>query len=195
MHPYGAKLKSHSEAMPLGWYAVYTRHQHEKSAAQFLSNKGYDVLLPLYESRRQWKDRLQVVLLPLFSSYLFVHADLDRRIDVLRTPGVCWLVCNAGVPAALADNEIADLRRLTENPGNLQPHVFLNCGDRVRVAKGPLAGLEGILVREKNNHRVVLSVELLQQSASVEVDLASLEPAVPAPKPSAIQFIDSRCFA
>src|SRR5277367_699088 len=138
MHPYGAKLQSTSEAMPLGWYAVYTRHQHEKSAAQFLSARGYEVLLPLYESRRQWKDRLQVVHLPLFSSYLFVHADLYRRVEVLRTPGVCSIVSNAGVPTPLAPNEIADLRRLTESRADLQPHAFLNCGDRVRVVRGPL---------------------------------------------------------
>src|SRR5271154_3131936 len=125
MHPYKATLNIISEAMPLGWYAVYTRHQHEKSAAQFLASKGYDVLLPLYQSLRQWKDRPQVVLLPLFSSYFFVKADLERKVEVLRTPGVCWLVCSGGAPARMAESEIEDLRLLAASPVNLQPHAFL----------------------------------------------------------------------
>ncbi len=196
MHPYGPILKSASEAMPLGWYAVYTRHQHEKSAAQFLAGKGYEVLLPLYQSLRQWKDRTQVVHLPLFSGYFFVQADLDRRVEVLRTPGVCWLVCSAGVPARVRADEIEELRRLSASPVNLQPHAFLSCGDRVRVLRGPLAGLEGILVREKNKHRVVISVELLQKSASVEVDLSILEPvsASSFSQHPAVKLIESKCF-
>jgi transcription antitermination factor NusG len=161
--------------MPDGWYAVYTRHQHEKSAAELLTDKGFEVLLPLYQSTHRWKDRKQSVLLPLFRSYLFVRADLSRRIYILTTPGVCWLVGSGGQPTQLPDPEIEAVRKLVESPFRYQPHPFLNTGERVRVVKGLLCGLEGILTRVKNGGRVILSVELLRQSAAVEVDLDTLE--------------------
>lgn len=175
MHPYGSEVSAFSGVMPFGWYAVYTRHQHEKSAAQQLSGKGLNVLLPLYRSLNRWKDRTQAVSLPLFPNYLFVQADLQNKLEVLRTPGVCYLVCNAGLPVRLVSAEIEGVRRMTEAPCDLQPHPFLHRGDRVRVIRGPLVGLEGILVRIKNQSRMVLSLELLQKSASVEVDVSCLE--------------------
>ena len=158
-----------------GWYAAYTRHQHEKSAAGILLEKGFEVLLPLYRSVRRWKDRNQPLLLPLFPSYLFVRADLQGRTEIVKTPGVCWLVANGGVPAQLPDHEMESLRKLVASSGPCQPHPFLNTGERVRVVKGVLCGLEGILTRVKNQGRVILSVELLRQSAAVEVDLDVLE--------------------
>lgn len=161
--------------MPDGWYAVYTRHQHEKSAAGFLTDKGFEVLLPLYRSTHRWKDRKQSVLLPLFRSYLFVRADLSRRIEVLSTPGVCCLIGSGGQPTQLPGPEIEAVRKLAESPFSFQPHPFLNTGERVRVIKGLLCGLEGILTRIKSQGRVILSVELLRQSAAVEVDLDTLE--------------------
>lgn len=161
--------------MPDGWYAIYTRHQHEKSAAGLLTDKGFEVLLPLYQSTHRWKDRKQSVLLPLFRSYLFVRANLPRRIEILTTPGVCSIVGSGGSPVQLPDHEIDTVRKLAGSLGSYLPHPFLNTGQRVRVTRGLLCGLEGILTRVKNQGRVVLSVELLRQSAAVEVDLDALE--------------------
>jgi hypothetical protein len=73
---------------PLAWWAVYTRHQHEKVIAEMLSLKGFEVFLPLYESTRRWKDRKMVLSLPLFPCYLFVRGGLDRRLQIATTPGV-----------------------------------------------------------------------------------------------------------
>lgn len=161
--------------MPFGWYALYTRHQHEKSAAQLLTRKGFEVLLPLYRSRSRWSDRTQVVLLPLFPNYLFVRCDLVARVQVLQTAGVCWFVSNAGVPAAVSELEVETVRRIVETPVQAQPHSYLERGDRVRVLRGPFTGLTGILSRVKNQYRVVLSLELLRQSAAIEIDLSDLE--------------------
>jgi transcription antitermination factor NusG len=161
--------------MSLGWYVVYTRHQHEKSAAQLLIRKGFSVLLPLYRSQRRWSDRKQLVLLPLFPNYLFVECDLERRVQALQTAGVCWFVSNAGLPASIGEEELQIVRRLVEAPVNAHPHDFLEQGDKVRVLRGPLAGLTGILTRVKNQYRVVISLELLRKSAAVEIDFADLE--------------------
>jgi transcription antitermination factor NusG len=175
MHPSDRSTPPSSGGMPFGWYAVYTRHQHEKSAAQLLTHKGFEVLLPLYRSRSRWSDRTQTVLLPLFPNYLFAKCDLDSRVQVLQTAGVCWFVSNAGVPAAVAEAEIEMVQRVVEAPVNVQPHSFLDRGDQVRVLSGPLAGLTGILTRLKNQCRVIISLELLHKSAAIEIDLADLE--------------------
>jgi transcription antitermination factor NusG len=182
MHPSYQGSVSSSEGMFFGWYALYTRHQHEKSAAQLLARKGFEVLLPLYRSRSRWSDRTQIVLLPLFPNYLFVQCDLDSRARVLQTAGVCCFVSNAGVPTAVPEAEIAMVRRVVEAPLNVQPHSFLDRGDQVRVLRGPLTGLTGILMRVKNQCRVVISLELLHKSAAIEIDLSDLE-RIAAPSP------------
>ena len=185
MHPSSNPSNNHasffSDPMPFGWYAVYTRHQHEKSAAQSLSQKGFEVLLPLYRSENRWSDRRQVVFPPLFPNYVFVQAGLQRRVDVLRSPGVCWFVGNSSGPAFIPADDIQIVRRLAECPTKIEPHPFLKCGSDVRVRRGPLAGLQGTLLRVKNRQRVVVSLELLKKSAAVEVDLDNLEPIMPSP--------------
>jgi len=161
------------------WYAVYTKHHHEKTASELLAGKGFEVFLPLYRAERRWKDRNKVVSLPLFPGYLFLRTSLGRRVEILRTPGVFWLVESAGRPCEVPDLEIEALRRVTESPARIAPHRFLKCGDAVRIREGALAGIEGILTRVRNRYRVVLSVELLQKSIAVEVEASLLEPIGP----------------
>jgi transcription antitermination factor NusG len=157
------------------WRAIYTRHQHEKMIAQVLSAKGLQVFLPLYNSTRRWKDRTVQLSLPLFPCYLFLRGMEERRLEVVTTPGIVSVLTVNGEPAAIPESEIESVRRAIERGNRVEPHPFLRCGDRVRVIAGPLQGLEGILVRKKNLCRLVLSVELLERSAAVEVDVSSVE--------------------
>jgi transcription antitermination factor NusG len=157
------------------WYAIYTRHQHEKSVARILSSKGFETLLPLYQSTRRWKDRAKVLAMPLFPCYVFVNARLERRLDIMTTPGIYALVSNAGRPAPVPSEEIEAIRRANENGVAMEPHPFLNCGDLVRVKSGPLAGIKGFLVRKKNLFRLVLSIDMLGKGAALEVDAHLVE--------------------
>jgi transcription antitermination factor NusG len=152
------------------WYAIYTRHQHEKAVAQILTSKGFEIFLPLYVSFSRWSDRTKMLSLPLFPCYVFLKGGLDRRLDLVTTPGIHSLVSCAGQPAAISTVELNALRRALESGASIEPHPFLKCGDWVRVKSGPLAGVEGILVRKKNLCRLVLSVEMLGKAASVEID-------------------------
>ena len=154
----------------LGCFAIYTKHQHEKLAARSLAYKGFEVFLPLYTAVRQWSDRTKELSLPLFPCYLFLRRGLEQRLSILTTPGVQGLVGFAGVAAIIPDVEIEALRRSIARSARVEPHPFLKCGDWVRVKCGPLEGIEGILVRNKSQFRLVLSVELVQKSAAVEVD-------------------------
>lgn len=166
-----------SEVRPGGsvWYAAHTRHQHEKMVAGILANKGFEVFLPLYTEARQWRDRVKKIELPLFSCYVFLRGDLDRRLAIVTTPGVHGLVCSAGKLAAIPEEEIQAVRSVIENRINVEPHPFLKCGDLVRVKSGALSGLEGFLVRKKGLTRLIISVTLLERSVAAEVDASTVE--------------------
>ncbi len=158
------------------WWAIYTRHQHEKTVATMLSAKGFDVFLPLYESTRRWKDRSKMITLPLFPCYVFLRGGLDHRLHVVTTPGVHMvLLCGERV-AVIPEAEMQAIRRAVEGPFRVEPHPFLKCGERVRVTRGSLEGVEGILVRKKNLYRLVLSVDMMAQSVAMEIDATDVEP-------------------
>jgi transcription antitermination factor NusG len=160
---------------PSTWYALYTRHQHEKTVAHILTNKGFEILLPLYSVARRWKDRTKLLSLPLFPCYVFLNRGLERRTDIMTTPGIHSIVSNGGRPAAIPTAEIDAVRRAVESGSRLEPHPLLKCGDWVRVKCGPLERIEGILVRKKNLYRLVLSVEMLGKAAAVEIDAFLVE--------------------
>lgn len=157
------------------WYALSTRHQHEKTVADLLTRKGFETFLPLYSVTHRWKDRSKVLNLPLYPSYVFLKGGFERRLQVLMTPGVLGVVSFAGQPGVIPDCEIEAIRRVVTNRLRVEPWPFLKCGDRVRVKDGPLEGVEGLLVRKKNDVRLVLSVELLSQSVAVELDSCLVE--------------------
>ena len=165
----GSTAQSHS------WFALYTRHRHEKAVAQQISEKGLEAFLPLYKTAHRWKDRVKQLFLPLFPNYVFVLACPSQRGTVLSTPGVYDFVRLSGVPAPIPTEEIDAVRRVVQQSLNAEPHPFLKTGDRVRVKSGPLEGLEGILIRKKNFYRLILSVELLMKSISVEVEASDVE--------------------
>ena len=152
------------------WYALYTRHQHEKVVAQILTRRGFEILLPLYKSVRRWKDRTKVLSVPLFSCYIFLKGGLERRWDILNTPGIYDLVSSGGQPIAIPTHEIDAIQQVVNSGFRLEPHPLLRIGERVKIKLGPLAGLQGLLVRKRNIYRLVLSVEMLGRAAAVEVD-------------------------
>jgi transcription antitermination factor NusG len=157
------------------WFAVYTKHQHEKKAAELLTTKGIETYVPLYKATHRWKDRTKNLLLPLFPGYIFICSQLHDKAAILNTPGVFFLVESAGRACPIAGSEIDAIRRITASQAKVQPHPFLESGDSVRVLNGPLAGIEGILVRWKNQYRMVLSVKLLKRSLAIEIDVSNVE--------------------
>lgn len=157
------------------WYAAYTRSRHEKQVAQELDGRAIETYLPLYETARQWKNGRHLVQMPLFPSYTFVRVASRDRLDVLRVPGVVDLVGFGGVPMPLQEEEIAILKRAVSNGKNVEPHPFVTEGRKIQITAGPLAGLQGIVVRRSGQMQVVVSVELIQRSLLVKVDLTELE--------------------
>jgi len=157
------------------WYAVYTCSRHEKVVAKQLEDRQIETFLPLYRTWRRWRDRRKQVELALFPSYVFVRIPAQARLRVLQVPGVASLVSFNGQPAPLPQQEIEALRDGLEHQVFAEPHPYLKVGRKVRVARGPMAGAEGILSRKKDKHRVVISIDVLMRSIAVEVDGADLE--------------------
>lgn len=151
--------------------------RHEKKVAEHLHQRGINHFLPLYRSKRKWRDGSRVTLeLPLFAGYLFVHIGRHERARVLDVPGALTLVMGTGgSPAALPDATIEALRSGLEER-QAEPHHLLVSGQRARICAGAFVGLEGIVVRQKNMCRVVLTLENIMRSFSVEVGVDDLEP-------------------
>ena len=165
------------ETMDLGltmrelcWHAVTVRHQHERTVAGVLASQGVETFVPLYRARRRWSDRVKELDTPLFPGYVLGRFAMPDRLKVMRTPGVVRIVGFAGMPARIADGEIANVRQALESGLNLAPCPHLRTGDRVRIAEGPLRGAEGTLLREKGGIRLVIGIELLQRSLAVELE-------------------------
>jgi len=160
------------------WYAVQTRSRFEKAVRAELSAWGIDHYLATFQDVHQWKDRKKVVEVPLFSGYIFVRLQHIEAacLQVLKTNGVVRILGVGGRMEPVPDFEIDSIRRLLASGKRCFPHPFIQEGSWVRMWRGPLAGVEGRLIRVKSQTRLVLSVELLSQSVATEVDASDVEP-------------------
>jgi len=172
-----AELYRTQLARELQWYALYTRSHFEKRVAAELTTKGVENYLPVIEQVHQWKDRRKLVEVPVFAGYVFVRFADGRevRLDVLRTAGSVRILGHGDRSEPVPDAEIESIRRLLKAQVPCFSHPFLREGAWVRVKRGPLRDVEGLLVRVKNKTRLVLSVALLSQSVATEIDLADVE--------------------
>lgn len=153
-----------------GWVAVQVRPRYEFVAARVLRGKGYEEFVPTCSSKRRWSDRTKEIITPLFSGYVFCKLDKKIPYPVISTPGVIRIVGPGGRIAPIEESEIEAIRVATNSGCSIQPCDYLNVGDRIRVASGPLHGLEGFLINRKSRHCMVISVNLIQKSIAVEVD-------------------------
>jgi transcription antitermination factor NusG len=153
------------------WYAIRTTARWEVLVSGELSRRGIETYLPLCRVKRRWSDRIKIMDQPLFPGYLFGRFPLDERIRVLEAPGVRQIVGIGNTPAPIAAGEIDNLRTLVAAQPLLVPWPYLHTGQRVRIARGPLAGVEGFVVRaEQGALRIVVSVDLLQRSVAAQID-------------------------
>lgn len=150
------------------WYAIRVRSHSERATASILRIRGYEEFLPVNNRCRALEG--QEAGRPLFPGYLFARFDLRERHEIQQIPRVVRIVGIGNTPVPVDNAEIATLQTIVASPVAAAPWPFLAAGDRVLIERGPLAGLEGILVATKNRYRVVVSVTLLQRSVSVEVD-------------------------
>ena len=150
------------------WFAIQVKPRHELATAAILRNKGYENFVPLYRRQQRWSDRLKIVEFPLFQGYVFCRFNAESKAPIVTTPGVIRIVGNSKEPLPIDDREILALHLVSRAAVPAQPHPYVNVGSRVLICDGPLAGIEGIVINFKNG-RIILSLNLVQKSISVDV--------------------------
>jgi len=160
------------------WYAIRVRSNYERTLAHYLRANDYQEYVPLYRDRRQWSDRVREIEAPLFVGYVFCRIDIQRIYTILSAPGVVNIVGYGTKPEPILEAEMDAIRRVSASGLRFGPHPFMHEGQRVRVRRGPLKGLEGMLLKVKQEDRLVVSLELLQRSISTEIDRLDVEPAL-----------------
>ena len=152
------------------WFAVQARAGREHLSAAHLRARGYDVLMPSYYEVRQWSDRVKKVQRALFPGYLFCRLTEDTLSKVVTAPGVIRIIGNSDGPIPVDAAEMATLRRVIDTSLAVEPFPFVREGDVVAVVDGPLCGAQGVVLRSKGRHRLIVSISLLHRSIAVEID-------------------------
>jgi transcription antitermination factor NusG len=162
--------------MNTDWFAIYTKSRHEKVVAEELWQREIEVFLPLRNVVSRWKDRRKEVQFPLFPGYLFVRTDIQRRrLDILKVPSVVRIIGFNNEPAPVDAGQIEAVKTLVFSKLPYDPFPEMVVGDRVRVRRGPLRGLDGYLIEKKSRFRFVIKVDLIQQAVACEIDAADVE--------------------
>ena len=157
------------------WYAIWTRSRHEQVVREQLERKGLEAFLPTITKWSRWKDRKKQIDWPLFPGYCFARFDGADRLPVLKCIGVVNIVSFDGDIVAIPEHEIDGIRRLVESDLQFDPCPLIREGMMVEVTHGPLKGVVGRLVRKGAHARLILSVDLIGQAVSVEVDAADVK--------------------
>lgn len=160
------------------WFALRVRSNHERVAAQHLRGRGIEEFAPTYRVERQWSDRKKHVDQFLFPGYVFCQVDPSDRLPALSVPGAMRLVGFGAGPTSIPTAEIEAVRGMVDSGLLVAPWPFLQTGQRVLVERGPLEGVEGILQEIRKTYRLVVSIEMLQRSVSVELDRTWIRPVV-----------------
>ena len=160
------------------WYAVWTRSRHEQVVREQLEQKDIEAFLPTITKWSRWKDRRKKIDWPLFPGYCFARFEAQNRLAILKCSGVVSIVTfDGGEPAPIPEREIESIRLLLASTLAFDPCPLIKEGSLVEVAHGPLKGVSGRLIRKNEKARLVLSVDLIWQAVSVEVDAADVRPA------------------
>ncbi|MGE5315910.1 MAG: UpxY family transcription antiterminator [Acidobacteriota bacterium] len=168
-------METHGGKWQQQWYALYLRSRFEKRVDEDLRQRSIESFLPLIEEVHIWSDRKKKVMEPLFRGYVFVRTDLRDKERILQTDGVVNFVNIRTKPSPIPETQIEWLRRIIGKPLEVKRENYLDVGQRVRVTSGPLIGLEGIVLRHQTGTRVVISLEAIAQSVSVQVPHELLE--------------------
>jgi len=158
------------DSTPMRWFALHVRSRHEKTVHGQLEAKAQQVFLPLYSVRSKWGGHWRQQSLPLFPGYVFCRFDPAERYPVVATSGVVDIVRFGADPAPIEDSEIAAIQLIVNSSLPAQPYPELLRGQKVMMTDGPLSGVTGTLTTIRNSVRLVVSVELLCRSVSVEID-------------------------
>lgn len=161
------------------WYALYCKSRHEHKVNARLLAKGFATYLADYQTRAQWGTRLRKTRRNLLPGYVLVQAQIDPStyLQILQTESVLNFVGHAWPQLSwIPDEQVENLRCVLESGERFEETTYWQQGERVEIIAGPLRGVCGIIDGLTNRqHRVVISIDLLQRSLAVEVDSGFLK--------------------
>ena len=152
------------------WFALQVVPKHEKSVDNILEYRGYNHFLPTYRVRRRWSDRIRLVEQPLFPGYVFCKSQSNLMEVIRASPGIIRIVAFGGKPHPVPDREIEALQQIVRGKREYSAFPYLSTGQKVQVIAGPLTGIVGIITEFKNRDRLVISLDVIMKSVSVEID-------------------------
>ncbi len=159
-----------TQSQPCNWYALKVRTGGELSTVTALRSKGFDPFCPTQKERRRYSDRMKLVETAVFPGYVFCKFDIEKKLPIVSAPGVEYVVGFAGFATPIPELQIHHIRRMVKAGAGACAADLFAPGQRVRVTHGPLEGVEGILVRDPRGDRLIVSIDLLHQSASLHID-------------------------
>ncbi len=169
-------LASETDLQALPWFALRLRSNYERTTLSHLRERGYEEFAPSYQVEKRWSDRTKQIEQFLFPGYIFCRFNPNDRLSILTAPGVVDVVGFGKLPERIPDAEIERVRRMVDSGLPVTPYPYVQVGQAVLIERGPLTGVEGILVEVKGKARLVVSVELLRRSVSAEVDRNAIRP-------------------
>ncbi len=155
------------------WWVAHTKSRNEKALAGDLAGKGISYFLPMSWKVKKTRGRTIKSLLPLFGGYLFFCGDEKKRVETLKTNRVANIITVANQQRLI--EELSQIERAIASGANLSPHNYMKVGQKCKVIGGALAGLTGIVVKTRNETRLVLQIDMLGQAASVEIGTDMIE--------------------
>jgi len=158
------------------WIAVYTKSRHEKVVIRELEKKNIEAYCPILKERRQWSDRKRWVEFPLFRSYVFIKIELKNSLYILQTMGVHHIIKFQGNISTIPDGIIQNIKSMIDGGFTVEQVEYFVKGDEVKVVDGPLKGMEGIVVKIKNENKLVLKVAAIHQAIAVQIHPGYLKP-------------------
>jgi transcription antitermination factor NusG len=159
----------HACASPTAkWYAIKVRTRAELAISNVLQTRGLSPYCPMQKERRRYSDRMKMIDTAVFPGYIFCKFEAERKLAVISARGVEYIVSVAGTPVAISEDEMNNVRRAVE-AGAIATSYFRD-GQRVRVTRGPLSGVEGIVSGDADGERLIVSIEFLSRSVTLNID-------------------------
>lgn len=167
--------------MSEGWYVVYTkRFQESKLEEYFMAfsssrSLNYQSYLPLTNEVKTWSDRKKVKKVPLFNNYLFIKHDESGFQNIKKMPGFVEYVRFGKYPSLVPEQQIMMVKAVLEADSFATSKArSLVKGEKVRIIKGPMEGMEGELIKDQLNLKVAIEVTYLERSLQVSVPINNI---------------------
>jgi len=163
------QLDQTSSEFALPWYVVRCKANAERTVAQSLTNRGITVFLPL-QKRLSKRKNIGLIQTPLFPGYIFAQFEYRASLLVVACPGVVNVLCRGPIPEPVDPIEMNSLLALSRQNVFMATLPTFEKGEKVRITDGPLADVEGIVVRDNGSQKLILSVTLLRRSIAAQID-------------------------